>query len=147
MFFSFCKAMHVPSVLRTRWGSARACLTLIYRQLMTRIAATSEECGSVRCAIYTSWEEAAAPRLGFPLPRVYSRLYMLLYPGEEAFVWKQRIIWKTYSYSFFFFFFNRLKWKFALPTPLRKSNESQRLCLLCYRATEHACTYWKKILK
>ncbi len=35
----------------------------------------SEACGLARCAVYTSREEAAAPRLDLPLPQVYSRLY------------------------------------------------------------------------
>ncbi len=47
--------------------SSQACLTLIYRQPMARIAAASKACGSVRCTIYTSQGEAA-------LPQVYSQL-------------------------------------------------------------------------
>ncbi len=42
---------------------------------MARIAAASEACGLVHCAIYTSRGEAAAPHLGSPLPQVYSQLY------------------------------------------------------------------------
>ncbi len=41
---------------------------------MARIAAASKACGSAQCTIYFSRGEAAAPRLGLPLPQVYSRL-------------------------------------------------------------------------
>ncbi len=51
-------------------------LTLIYRQPMAWITAASEACGSVRCTVYTSREEAAAPHLSLPLPQVYSQLYV-----------------------------------------------------------------------
>ncbi len=40
---------------------------------MARITAASETCCSTRCAVYTSRGEAAVPRLGLPLPQVYSR--------------------------------------------------------------------------
>ncbi len=64
----------MPSILRMRRGIPRACLTLIYQQPTARIAAASEACGSVCCAIYTSREDAAPPRLSLPLPQVYSQL-------------------------------------------------------------------------
>ncbi len=63
--------------LRIGRGIPRACLTLIYRHVVARIVAASEACGSARCAVYTSWWEAAVPRLGLPPPQVYSRLKML----------------------------------------------------------------------
>ncbi len=51
MFFSFCKARHVPSILHIRRGIPRACLTLIYRHAIARIVAVSEACGSARCIV------------------------------------------------------------------------------------------------
>ncbi len=74
MFFSFCEVRHVLSILHMRRRIPRACLTLIYWQPMARIMASSEACASVRCAIYTSWGEAAMPHLGLPLPQVYPSL-------------------------------------------------------------------------
>ncbi len=68
MFFSFCEAWHILSILRIRRGIPRAYLTLIYQHAMARIAASSEACRSAWCTIYTSRGEAA-------LPQVYSRLY------------------------------------------------------------------------
>ncbi len=73
-FFSFCEVRHVLSILCMRWGIPLACLTSIYQQPMTRIAAASEACGSVHCAVYASQGEAAALPLGLPLPQVCSRL-------------------------------------------------------------------------
>ncbi len=73
-FFSFCKARHVLSILCIRRGIPRACLTLIYRHAMARIAAASEACGSARCAIYSNRGEAAVSCLSLPLPEVYSQL-------------------------------------------------------------------------
>ncbi len=67
MFFSFCWARHVESILRVRWGIPQACLTLICQQPMAWIAASSKACGSVCCAIYTSQGEAAASHLCLPL--------------------------------------------------------------------------------
>ncbi len=74
MFFSFCKTRHVPSILCTRRGIPRVCLTLNYWQPTAQIPAASEACGSVRCAVYTSQANAAALRLSLPLPQVYSWL-------------------------------------------------------------------------
>ncbi len=84
MFFSFCELQHVLSILRMRRGTPPACLTLIYRQPMTWIAAASEACGSVCCAVYTSRGEAAASCLGLPLPQVYFQLYKVTY---HEFLW------------------------------------------------------------
>ncbi len=64
MFYSFYEARHVPSILRMWRGIPRACLTLICRQPMARIVATSEACGLARCTIkvrphYAAWHKAA----------------------------------------------------------------------------------------
>ncbi len=90
MFFSFCAAQYVPSILRMRRGIPQACLTLIYQQPMAWIAAAFEACGSVHSAMYTSWGEAAVQRPGLPLLQVYSQLYRWL---------KSRFYW--YSSSLF----------------------------------------------
>ncbi len=74
MFFSFCEAWHVLSILCMRREIPWACLTLIYRQPMPRIAAASEACGLVCCTVYTNRGEAAVLHLGLPLPQVYFRL-------------------------------------------------------------------------
>ncbi len=58
-------------------GNPQACLTLIYRQPMARIATASEACGLVCCAICTSWGEAAASFLSLPLPHVCFQPWML----------------------------------------------------------------------
>ncbi len=47
---------------------------LIYQQPMARITAASEACDLVHYAIYTSRGEAAALRIGLPLPLVHSQL-------------------------------------------------------------------------
>ncbi len=58
--------------------SAKRGMTFISRQLMARIAAAFEACGSVHCTVYTSSGGAATPRLGSPLPQVYFLLYMCI---------------------------------------------------------------------
>ncbi len=73
--FQFREVWHVPSILSMIKGIPRACLTLMYQQLMARIMAAPESCGLVLCAIYTSQGEAAAPRLGLPLPQVFSQFF------------------------------------------------------------------------
>ncbi len=60
--FQFLRGAALPSILCIRREVPRACLTLIYQHAMARIAAASEACRSARCTVYTSWEEAAAPR-------------------------------------------------------------------------------------
>ncbi len=117
MFFIFCEARHVPSTLRMRRGIPCACLTLIYQQLMARIATVSEACGPVHYAVYTSRGEFAAPRLNLPLPQVYFQLYIcmtlkhlwalgrgiqksLCDPGEK---------WTNQLANIFIFVFRRLK--------------------------------------